>query len=359
MTLASLQERDLISTMDPQLQRFYRQYIQQFSHLAFPHGELLKQDDIQRSLEQHFFTEANSSNMAVSYQIRTLDKIIQAIEDAVKDPEEEGVSDFLYQHRVVLALKQSNGLPALERSKSIYTAPQAVDAPAIQVVINEAKNIIGAGPTTGLRTWEASLRLAHYLFQHQRLIRNQKVLELGAGTGFLSLFCSLALGAKSVIATDGADQVLDGLRENLSLNAAPFETNDEHSRPMVRKLRWEDTESLDAALTTDDGDSLIPDIILGADVTYHSDAHPPLAKLLAKISRTNPAARILISHTDRNSETLDNFCTMCRKEEPNFEIEEVDFHCPVEQQKGLFYSLAMPIRIFNIASASTSNDSRP
>ena len=355
MTLASLPKGDLASTMDPQLQRFYRQYIQQFSHLAFPHGELLKQDDIQRSLEQHFFTEANSSNMAVSYQTRTLDKIIQAIEDAVKDPEEEGVSDFLYQHRVALALKQSNGLPVLERSKSIYTAPQDLDAPAIQVVINEAKNIIGAGPTTGLRTWEASLRLAHYLFQHPSLIRNQNVLELGAGTGFLSLFCSLALGAKSVIATDGADQVLDGLQQNLSLNAAPFDTNHEPSRPTVRKLRWEDTESLDAALTTDDGAPLIPDTILGADVSYHSDAHPPLAKLLAKLSRSNPAARILISHTDRNSETLDNFCIMCRREEPSFRIEEIDFPCPVEQQKGLFHSLAMPIRIFKIASSASTS----
>ena len=146
--------------MDPQLQRFYRQYIQQFSHLTFPPGELLIQDDIQRSLEQHFFNEANSSNMAVSYQIRTLDKIIQAIEDAVKDPMEEGVSDFLYQHRTELAQKRSSGLPALEKSKSIYTAPEDLDAPATQITINEAKNIIGAGPTTGLRTWEASLTIS-------------------------------------------------------------------------------------------------------------------------------------------------------------------------------------------------------
>ena len=180
--------------------------------------------------------------------------------------------------------------------------------------------------------------------------------KLGAGTGFLSLFCSLALGAKNVIATDGADQVLDGLRENLSHNAASLESNDPHTKPRVRKLRWEDTESLDAALATSDGDSLIPDTILGADVTYHSDAHAPLAKLLAKITRTNPAAQTLISHTDRNSETLDNFCNLCRMEEPRFEIEEVAFQCSVEQQKGLFHSIAMPIRIFKIALNSAKNE---
>ena len=342
--------------MDPQLQRFFRQYIQQFSYLAFPPGELLKQDDIQRSLEQHFFSQANAANVSPSYQIRALDKIIQAIEGAVKDPEEEGISDFLYQYRAELAQRRSSGLSALEKSKSVYTAPNDLDAPATQITINEAKNIIGAGPTTGLRTWEASLRLAHYLFPNQDLIRNHNVLELGAGTGFLSLFCSTVLRAESVIATDGADQVLDGLRENLSLNAASFELSDKPAKPMVRKLAWEDTESLDAALTTDDGDSLMPDIVLGADVTYHSDAHVPLAKLLVKLTRLNPAVQILISHTDRNTETLDHFRIACRKEEPRFQIEEVDFSCPVEQQKGLFHSLAMPIRIFKIALGNTMNE---
>ena len=230
--------------MDPQLVKFYRQYIQQFSHLAFPPGELLKQDDIQRSLEQHFFNEANTANIPPSYQIRTLDRIIQLIESAVRDPEDEGVSDFLYQHRVKLAQKRSQGLPALEKSNLTYTEPTETHSPAAPIVISEAKNIIGAGRTVGLRTWEASLRLAHFLFQHQKLIRNRNVLELGAGTGLLSLFCSISLGARAVVATDGEDQVLDGLRENLVLNASSFDTEDKYPQPVARKLSWEDSDSL-------------------------------------------------------------------------------------------------------------------
>lgn len=342
--------------MDPQFQQFYRQYIQQFSHLTLPPGELLKQEDIQHSLEQHFFNKANTVNIPSSYQARTLDRIIQAIEGAVKNPEDEGVSDFLYQHRVELAFKHSGRLPALEKSKSIYTAPTDFDSPATQIIINEAKNVIGAGSDTGLRTWEASLRLAHYLFQHQDQVRDRIVLELGAGTGFLSLFCSLALGASRVIATDGADHVLDGLRESIVLNADSFARSDKLPKVMVRKLSWEDTESLDATLTTDDDIFVRPDIILGADVTYHPEANAPLAALLAKLTQLNPAAQILISHTHRNPGTLEKFFATCRKEEPSLVIEELEFSCPVEQQKGLFHSLAMPINIFKMSVLGSGND---
>ena len=79
--------------MDPQLHKFHRQYLQQFSHLTFPSGDLLKQEDVQQSLETCFFNDANSANIPSSYQTRVLDRIINLIETAVKDPHEE-VSQF-------------------------------------------------------------------------------------------------------------------------------------------------------------------------------------------------------------------------------------------------------------------------
>ena len=344
--------------MDPQLQQFYRQYIQQFSHLTFPPGYLLKQDDIQKSLEQHFFNDGNKTNIPSSYQARTLDKIISLIEGAVRDPEEEDVPDFLYEGRAELALTNSHGLPALERSTLFYTAPTALDLPAVQITISEAKNIIGAGPNVGLRTWEASLRLAHYLFQNQELISNRHVLELGAGTGFLSLFSSLSLGAKSVFATDGEDQVLDSLRENITLNQKSFEEDDANPPiPSVRKLAWEDPDNLNTALQTETGQPIKPDIILGADVTYHPDACASLASLLARLIKVNHAAQILIAATERSVKTLDDFFAMCRREEPRFEIEEVEFKCPVSQQKGFFHNVFMPIRIFKIYLGGKARES--
>jgi ABC-type transport system substrate-binding protein len=75
--------------MDPQLQKFYRQYMQQFSHLSFPPGELLKQEDVQKSLETRFFNNRNLANVPIPYQTRTLDRIMQLIEGAVKNPEDE------------------------------------------------------------------------------------------------------------------------------------------------------------------------------------------------------------------------------------------------------------------------------
>jgi hypothetical protein len=55
----------------------------------FPPGELLKQEDVQRSLGQRFFNEENATNFSTSYQAKILDRVIALIEGAVKNPEDE------------------------------------------------------------------------------------------------------------------------------------------------------------------------------------------------------------------------------------------------------------------------------
>jgi hypothetical protein len=63
--------------------------MQQFSHLTYPSGELLKIDDVQRTLELYFFNNENVNNIPPSYQARVLERIITLIESAVVNPEEE------------------------------------------------------------------------------------------------------------------------------------------------------------------------------------------------------------------------------------------------------------------------------
>jgi predicted nicotinamide N-methyase len=262
--------------------------------------------------------------------------------------------------------------------------------------IREAKHIIGSGPTTGLRTWEACLRLAHFLYRNQDLIQGKNVLELGAGTGFLSIFCLLVLGAKNVVATDGNEQVLDGLRENIALNRSSF-VKLNCPEPITKKLYWGDDEDLDELKITllhsndpdaggTQGSALIPDIILGADITYHPDANELLAPLITQLSRVmqtarnenmssrtlpqpstrtaDPSPQILIAATERAPKTLSDFFALLNAAHPGsstvnepqlheqlaFQVtEHKAFKCPVEQQKGLFHNLAMPIRIFGIS----------
>lgn len=91
----------------------------------------------------------------------------------------------------------------------------------------ENRSVISGAGTTGLRTWEAALHLASYLLSSPKvssLVEGRTVLELGAGTGLLSLLCAGLLGARQVIATDGDEGVVDALKENAACNELRAET---------------------------------------------------------------------------------------------------------------------------------------
>ena len=110
------------------------------------------------------------------------------------------------------------------------------------IQILEKPLVIGSGADTGNRTWEASLRLAHYLHSKPELIRGRKVLELGAGSGFLSIFCAAVLGAELVLATDGSPQILHALEGNIELNGHLWDM--ERRRPLTRVLDWSTPHAL-------------------------------------------------------------------------------------------------------------------
>lgn len=100
-----------------------------------------------------------------------------------------------------------------------YTAP-SLDSDAPSVTLLENKSLLASSGTTGFRTWEATLYLASYLFsaEARHLISEKFLIELGAGTGFLSIFAAAHLGAKHVLATDGNTEIVNNLKDNLNLN---------------------------------------------------------------------------------------------------------------------------------------------
>ena len=73
----------------PQLQQFYRQYLQQFSSLSIPSGQFLKDEAVQTCLSTRFFHDENFTRSSITYQKYVLDRVIKAIESAIIDPEEE------------------------------------------------------------------------------------------------------------------------------------------------------------------------------------------------------------------------------------------------------------------------------
>ena len=68
------------------------------------------------------------------------------------------------------------------------------------------------------KVWEAGACLAEYILQHPTLIRNKKIVELGAGVGFTGLVAAGVVGATSVHMTDYTEACLDNMAYNVEMN---------------------------------------------------------------------------------------------------------------------------------------------
>lgn len=141
-----------------------------------------------------------------------------------------------------------------------YTAP-TTDPYPISVTLLEAPALLASSGTTGFRTWEASLYLASFFVsaEGKRYIKGRNVLELGAGTGFLSILCATHLDARSVLATDGSEEVVNDLRVNMALNRVEGNEN-----VKVNYLQWGQTLIGGVADCRKQGQEY--ELVIGADV---------------------------------------------------------------------------------------------
>lgn len=98
-----------------------------------------------------------------------------------------------------------------------YTAPAPDSHPTRTVITSESRGLILSSGTTGFRTWEAALHLGTYLStvssQTQFPLQGKRILELGAGTGFLSLFIAKHLNPEIVVATDREPALIESIHD--------------------------------------------------------------------------------------------------------------------------------------------------
>lgn len=234
-----------------------------------------------------------------------------------------------------------SSLPSLPKS------PSAKDEPPT-ITILESRNLLGGTGTTGFRTWEACLQLGDFLCSTycppDLTIERKTILELGSGTGYLSILCAKYLNAAHVTSTDGFDTVMTDLSTNLSLN-------DLQDSPgaSTRELKW--GRALVGSEESVFLENRKPDIILGADVTYDAAAHPALVATLHDLLELFPNVQILIASTVRNEETYEKFLGLCARN--HFVLEHFSWQATKpENQKSPFYSADMPVKICRIAAAS-------
>ena len=128
----------------------------------------------------------------------------------------------------------------------------------------------------GVALWPAAIALAHEVAGRADVLRDARVLELGAGTGLPGIVAA-SMGAR-VVQTDRHALALDVCRRNGERNGVVGG----RGRLEHRQADW----------TAWDDDAQY-DWILGADVLYGETAHPFLRRILER--NLAPGGRVLLA----------------------------------------------------------------
>ncbi|CAD6585596.1 MAG: hypothetical protein TREMPRED_004185 [Tremellales sp. Tagirdzhanova-0007] len=177
--------------------------------------------------------------------------------------------------------------------------------------------------TTGLRTWTASLRLAHHILRDPSILSRPStcprdthvlppVVELGAGTGFLSILLS-QLGADVISSDLDADPDENDRLKPLARLSSNLELNELENPPRVVPLDWTDVlrPVVDRSQGWQDITRGKPRTIVAADVIYDPDLITPLVKTISALFEGSPDGVAIIAATVRNPMTIKMFETSC------------------------------------------------
>ncbi|RMJ23818.1 hypothetical protein PHISP_05312 [Aspergillus sp. HF37] len=329
------------------------QYLQLVDPPALALPDNVADPSIQASIAAHMFRDSPDRPLPpISYQTRVLKRILARIEESA-GPEDEIIEPLLNAFTSLLSRPKPSPLQqAQELAYTTYTAPfpepepTAPPAPADHhprtVTTTESKSLLLSSGTTGLRTWEAALHLGTFLAstaEGAALVRGKRVVELGAGTGFLSLFCARHLAVQSVVATDCEDALVHNIGRCVELNRL------DASRIVPAVWGWGTALEAPGAGSRELG--LGFDVALGADLIYDTDLIPPLISTLRDLFENYRLQTFIISATLRNEDTFGAFLNAC--ESNRLSVERLPFESPPEQgQSGFFHSTAVPIRTYQI-----------
>ncbi|KAL5358934.1 putative methyltransferase-domain-containing protein [Aspergillus floccosus] len=334
-----------------------RQYGEQLdpSLLVFPPGRTLLNPAVQSALYDRMFDDATVwPQPPISYQTRVLKTLLARMEEAIRDPEEDEITEALLEKWTTL-LTQPKLDPLTQAQKLSYiryTAPTPFPstpaAPVRTILTSESRGLILAGGTTGFRTWEAALHLGTYLSTEagRALVAGKRVIELGAGTGFLSLFVAKYLSPARVVATDREPALIECMEDCARRNGVDAPAGDggvfeagiwEWGTPLSRR----DESEKEAVF----------DVALGADLIYDTDLVPLLVETIHSLFTIHQIQQFVIAATLRNQDTFQTFLDACEKS--RLVTERIEYSSPLpEAQTGFFHSHLIPITMYRITKES-------
>ncbi|KAJ5225082.1 hypothetical protein N7468_006307 [Penicillium chermesinum] len=337
-------------------------------NLALPPGHVLVRPETQTALYERMFDESLTPLPPTNYRARVLKVILAQIEASIQNPDEDEILDDLMTcwANLIAQPKPSSLTSAQQLSHIKYTTPINPSDAALErtVITSESRGLILAGGTTGFRTWEAALHLGSFLSSPsgEELVRGKRVIELGAGTGFLSLLCARHLGVRGVIASDREITLIENMNRSAPLNRV---ADSEKPMPFHAAL-WEWGTPLE---WTDDmqdfveNDHISFDIALGADLIYDTDIVPLLLSTVRDLFENYRVQHFIIAATIRNEDTFKTFLSGCGKQyivtrfslkgqeevltatdTHQFAVERIAFEStPSDQQTGFFHATNIPI----------------
>ncbi|KAG5926105.1 hypothetical protein E4U42_003649 [Claviceps africana] len=335
--------------------RFCHQYFQLESHLDFPEANHLRLGQVQDEIYGRMFSgESLEVGPPDRYRVKTLKDLVRQIESAIDDWDKYEVSDAIMStlSSLMAASLPSEVMTAQEKcfvtyhlslldDPSLLSAQEETRPLRPSITLLENRSLIAAGGTTGLRTWEAALHMGQYLCQNPTLVKGKHVLELGAGTGYLSILCVKHLQAVHAVASDGSADVINNLPKNLSLNGLQEASG---VTPMELQWGYALTGTKDEHLNT----AQPVDVVLGADITYDGRVIPALIATLLDLFTLYPEVQVYISATERNAETYQVFLDVCK--ERNLLVESLASEIPPRsQQRGPFYNDDVSIKLCRVA----------
>ncbi|PWY78140.1 hypothetical protein BO94DRAFT_577455 [Aspergillus sclerotioniger CBS 115572] len=402
------------------------QYYQQLEPplLTVPDDRTLLHPTTQDAIYRALFAEPSSRPLPPpAYRTRVLKRLITRLESLLSNPEEDEISDNLLETYSTLLCtpKPSSIQQAQQLTYITYTAPittttttnqaEGCEEPEARTILtSESRNAILTAGTTGHRTWEAALHLATYLSatsEGKAHIAGKRVLELGAGTGLVSMLCAKYLGAEMVVATDrevGLMRQIGDCAERNQLERVRFrgriwewgrdmescpqeEEDDDDGKQeewMTGKVEFDvalgaDLSSLDwtkldrtrLGFITSLGLSFptlwlrrvvlplcyshltlpIPSFCPPTSIStliYDVDLVPLFVQTAKDLFENYCVREFLISATLRNEHTFGAFLKAC--EDQHLTVERIPFESPAEsEQTGFFHSTAIPIQTYRIS----------
>ncbi|KAJ5929751.1 hypothetical protein N7454_006701 [Penicillium verhagenii] len=317
--------------------------------LDLPPDNVLIRPEVQTALYEHMFDESLTPLPPAAYRTRILKLLIARIESAVTNPEEDEVlDDLMTAWGELLTQPKPNPLDAAtELSHVKYTAPLQSECTSTDrtVITVESRGVLLAGRTTGNRTWEAALHLGSFLASPtgQAIVQGKRVIELGAGTGFLSLLCARHLGAQVVVATDREPILLENMKECVRLNSGAAGGE---MIPMYPAF-WDWGTPLEGKEELGEGGKMSFDIALGADLVYDADIVPLLLSTLRDLFENYQVKEFITGVALRNEATFRAFTTGC--DSHGFKVEPLPFEsAPAHQQTGFFHATDIPVRTYRV-----------